>query len=159
MALVALTSPRIVVFGVFNSSTGAPVTGAGGTFSFELYADDQGTPISPPAISEIGNGLYKFTPTFSASGSRGLVYVLSTGGGSNTPRRYYEYIRPETFDEDKVKAILQAATGRWKIHTTGPNVNQLVMYDNDGTTILFKFNMLNVSGSPTTVNPYEAQPV
>lgn len=159
MPLVQVASPRIVVFFVRNPTTGAPVTGGAGACTFELYTDDQGTAIVPqPVISEIGNGLYKFTPLFSTNGLRGLVYVLNTGAGT-APGRVWEYLRPEVFDEDKMKVLLQAATGQWKIHTSGPNVNQLVMYDNDGVTILFKFNLLDVSGSPTTVNPYSAVPV
>lgn len=55
--------------------------------------------------------------------------------------------------------MLQHTEGRWKIHTSGPDANRLVIYDIDGVTALKKFNLLDASGTGTTVNPYERVPV
>ncbi len=55
-------------------------------------------------------------------------------------------------------AIRKIETNRWKIFTTGPNVNKMIIYDDDGTTPLFTLNLFDSSGTPTFVNPYERSP-
>lgn len=47
---------------------------------------------------------------------------------------------------------------RWKIHTTGPDANRMVIYDDDGTTILLKFDLKNSAGAASTTAPFEKVP-
>ncbi len=149
-------SPRIEVFAIFDSSTGAPATGESPTFT--VYKDDQGTNVSQPTIAEIGStGLYWFTPNFPASAARSVAYIIDCGSG-NSPRYYWKNLRQESYDEDKIKTIFQVNTGRWKIHTSGPYENQLVIYDADETTILYQFDLKDSSGSPTSTSPFEREP-
>lgn len=49
--------------------------------------------------------------------------------------------------------------GRWKIHITGTDVNRLVLYDTDNTTVLLKFDLKDSGGSATFTNPFERLPV
>lgn len=53
--------------------------------------------------------------------------------------------------EDYLK---QKESGRWKIEN-----DQLTYYDNDGTTVLKRFNLFGKDGRATNVNPYERVPV
>lgn len=80
------------IFSVYNSVTGAPITGAAGSMSFTTYKDDLGTNLSAPAITEVGGGLYKFVPTFTLG--RIICFILNTG---NNPTYLAGSIRPEDF--------------------------------------------------------------
>ena len=53
--------------------------------------------------------------------------------------------------EDYLK---QKESGRWKIENY-----QLTYYDNDGTTVLKRFNLFNKQGQATNENPYERVPI
>lgn len=81
------------VFGVYSPSTGAPVTGASAGMSFLTYEDDLGNPLVHPTITEVGGGLYKFTPTFTVG--RAICFVLST---AQNPVYLAGAIRPEDFN-------------------------------------------------------------
>jgi len=50
--------------------------------------------------------------------------------------------------------VKQKESGRWKIEN-----NQLTYYEDDGTTVLRRFNLFNSRGLPTNQNPYERVPV
>jgi len=50
--------------------------------------------------------------------------------------------------------VKQKESGRWKIEN-----NQLTYYDDDGVTVLKRFNLFNSRGLPTNQNPYERVPV
>lgn len=149
-----MASPEIEVLFFYSASTGAPLTGL--TPTFASYTDTSGTPVAQPAISEIGGGAYKFTPVVGAS--QGIVYVMDAGATA-TPRYATRFIRNSDFALDDVPTILQYSQGRWKIHTSGPDANRLVIYEEDGTTVLRKFDLLDSAGSPTSTQPYEREPV
>ena len=53
-----------------------------------------------------------------------------------------------------IKGLVKHAQNRWKIDN-----NQLTIYDNDGTTPLYVFDLKDSSGNPTETNPYERVPV
>lgn len=57
--------------------------------------------------------------------------------------------------EAKVATLKKYEEGRWKIHTSGADVNRLVLYDTDGVTALLKFDLKDAAGDPTFVNPFE----
>jgi len=149
-----MASPKIEVLFFYSASTGAPLTGL--TPTFTTYSDTSGTPVAQPAVSEIGGGAYKFTPTLTAN--QGIVYVLDAGATA-TPRYATRYMRYEDYFTDYTKDIYQYEQGRWKIFTTGPDANRMVFYEDDGTTVLKKFDLLDSAGSPTTSSPFERDPV
>ena len=49
--------------------------------------------------------------------------------------------------------IRQIGSGRWKIVS-----NQMILYDTDGVTALFTFDLKDASGNPTETNPKERVP-
>lgn len=152
-----MAAPRIEVFAVFNPSTGAPLTGAAGGMSFSTYTDDLGVAVTPqPSITEIGGGLYRFTPTFPPSASRALVYVVNTGG--NVPAYYFRLVRPEDWNADKIQDLMDVAFGKWQIFSTGPDANRIVLYRADGVTVLARFDLKNLSGNPSITNVFQRIP-
>lgn len=150
-----MASPQIELIVFYNASTGAPLTGL--TPSFLTYINaDSGAAIAQPAISELGGGAYKFTPVNSTGVA---IFYLMDGGATATPRYASRLIRPEDWNVDSISTILQYSQGRWKIHTSGPDANRLVIYEEDGTTVVRKFDLTDSGGSPTTTSPYERTPV
>lgn len=151
-----MASPKIEVFFLYSESTGDPLTGQVPTFF--TYKDDLGANIAQPTISEIGGGAYKFTPVF-ADPDRGIVYVIESGAGA-FPLFVSRFMRPEDWNTDDISVVTKITEGRWKIHTSGPDANRLVIYDDDGITPIKKFNLFAADGvTPTTTNPFERVPV
>jgi hypothetical protein len=148
-------SPKIVVFFLYDSTTGAPL--AGQTPTFSTYKDDTGTNLTQPVISEIGGGAYKFTPTFPSG--RGIAFAISSGSANALPAYQVGYLRPEDYFVDDIAILKQIETGKWQIHTSGPEANRLVIYDADGTTVLYRFDLADSSGAATTVAPFRRTPV
>lgn len=87
-------SPQIVVFHLYDSVSGAPKTGVAGQLSFTKYADDAGNALTPPTLTEIAGGAYKFTPVF--PGSNNIAYMLNAGSGV-TPAYLGGSILPSDF--------------------------------------------------------------
>jgi hypothetical protein len=140
-----MSSPRIIVFAIFDSSL-SPLPGQ--TPTFATYKDDTGTDLPNPIISEIGGGFYKFTPVF--DDNHGIAYMID-GGVSASPRFQYNYVRPEDFNQDNILKLLK---NRWKVVS-----NQLVIYDDDGTTVLFTYNLFDDNSLPTMTRIFERVPV
>lgn len=149
-----MASPKIEVLVFYSASTGAPLTGL--TPTFTSYTDTSGTPVAQPTISEVGGGAYKFTPTITSS--QGLIYVIDAGATA-APRYVSRYIRYSDWSLDEVLTLLQYETGRWKIFTTGPDANRMVFYEDDGVTVLKKFDLFDSSGSPAVTAVLERDPV
>lgn len=143
-----MASPQIVVFALFDATTQAPLTGQTPTFS--SYMDETGLALTHPAITELGGGLYKFTPTLVVN--HGIVYMID-GGASAAPRYQYNFIRPEDYYEDFIISVKKMFLNRWKV--VG---NQLLVYDDDKTTVLFTFNLFDDAGSPTMLRIFERVP-
>jgi hypothetical protein len=58
-----------------------------------------------------------------------------------------------------INTLKKYEQGRWKIFTSGPDANRLVIYDTDGTTPLIKFDLKNSAGGATSIEPFERVPV
>ena len=62
-------------------------------------------------------------------------------------------------DTGTVKTIIELLQkyeqGRWKVHSTGPDANRLVIYDTDTVTPLIKFDLKNAAGAATSTDPFE----
>lgn len=142
-----MASPRLLVFFLYNATTGAPQTGQLGSLSFTTYKKDDGTSISAPSITEIGGGAYAFNPFPIADISHGIVYVINCGSGVTT-QYVAGYLRPEDYIQE----------GKWSIITSGIDANKLIIYQPDGVTPLMKFDLYDSTGVPTTVNPYSRLP-
>lgn len=150
-----MSSPKIEVF-FFYDFDGVPLTGL--TPTFDTYKDNTGTNLTQPSITEIGGGAYKFTPDIS-NPAIGIAYIVN-GGSTANPQRIARFIRPEDYSlEDLISDLYQEGFGKWEIFTSGPNVNTLIMYKADGTTVLKQFNLFNSAGSPTFINPFKRVPV
>lgn len=57
--------------------------------------------------------------------------------------------------EDQINTIFQFTAGRWKIFSTGPDANRIVYYEEDGITVVAKFDLKDLTGSPTYQAAFE----
>ncbi len=73
-----------IAFPLNDAVTGAPLTGAVPTFV--QYRDLLGNARTPPVITELGAGLYGFSPTDADEAAR-VAFLLDGGAGAN-PRRF-----------------------------------------------------------------------
>lgn len=53
-----------------------------------------------------------------------------------------------------VSKIAKITANNWTIQTSGGDANRLVIYDDDGTTPLYKFDLKDSSGAPTVTTPF-----
>ena len=113
------------------------------------------TPVAPPAISEVGNGAYKFTPVFPTD--KGLVWVINGGAGSH-PRYQAGFNRPEDYSGDLLQDMSDQMFGEMRLVTTGPDANRLVLYRPD-SSVLLKFDLLDADNVPTFSAPFRRIPV
>jgi hypothetical protein len=97
-----MASPRLFTFFVLHGTTNLPATGL--SPSFTAYKNDLGTNLTQPTITEIGGGLYKFTPVFSDP-DRGIALVVSTG---HNPAYIPAYLRPEEFNLDNLDTAVSS---------------------------------------------------
>lgn len=152
-----MASPHLKTFAVYNPSTGAPLAGVLGSLSFVVYKDDLGVNVTPPSITEIGGGLYAFTPALSASPLRAVAWIITTGG--NLPAYVDGAARPEDWNEDLVQDVSDILLGKNQIVTVGGDANKLVLYRPDGVTVIKKFALTDASGSPSVTNIFTRTPL
>lgn len=160
-----MASPQIIEFPVFDATTGALVSGLAASLSFDVYEDETGTPLTQPGFTEIGSsGHYYFTPTFTAN--HAIAYSINTGA-NHAPTKWSGFLRPEDFNTDQIPAIgtnvasvltivqnmQQYQQGTWKIFTTGPDANRLVVYDTTGTIVLAKYDLKQSDGTTAWALP------
>jgi len=162
-----MSSPKMVTFPIRNPSTGAAVLGKTG-MSFTYYKTDAGSIVTPPSIVELGGGTYGFTPVF-ADPTHSLVYVLDTNG--ENPTDYSGVLRAEEWADpatqstlttaaaDAATAAAQATLARqMATNKAGEADNQYVVYADNGTDVLKRFNTFDDSGSPTTTRVFSRVP-
>jgi hypothetical protein len=158
-----MASPRVVIFPIFDATTKAPLAGQAPTFAY--YRDETGVALAQPAITELGGGFYKFTPTLQTNHI--VVYMLDCGAGADD-RYPYDMIRAEDFDLDLVSGVAASVwdqarsahqalgsfgdlmrvlwlvfTGRVKLDTAA---GRFYVYAEDGTTVFMQQTTKNAAG-------------
>lgn len=85
-----------------------------------------------------------------------FLYIVK----STTSRHFVGSIKIIEYDNDDTYVRMrQLQEGRWKIHTTGPDANRLVLYASDGTTAIQKWDLKDSSGAATAgVDVFERVP-
>lgn len=58
-----------------------------------------------------------------------------------------------------METLADIGLGKWEIKTSGPDANRLVIYRQDGVTVLKKFDLKDGAGDATFVNPFSRTPV
>ncbi len=127
------------------TNTGTPATGLSPTIRIRDLSDNS-LVVTDAAMTEVGDGWYKYDFTTYDNEKDYAIRCDGTATLSGSDR--YAFVgSAEVNMDDKVTTIRQVLTGKWEI--VG---NQLLMYDDDDTTVLYTFD-LSRSGSPTEFNP------
>ena len=95
------------------------------------------------------NGLYQYAFTSPSSMSRMIADVSAT-----SPTAYGTESISVSQWASNIDSIKKIESGRWKIQN-----NQMLFYDEDETTVLFTFDLLDGSGNPSATTVYERRPV
>lgn len=148
-----MASPKSNVFFLYDSTTGVPAAGV--TPVFYSYQDTDGNPVADPTITDLGGGAYIFTPTFPTD--KGIVFTVQATGF--VPEYQSGFLRPEDYNVDLLTDLHEEHFGKWQIFTSGPDANRLVIYREDGITVLKKFDLFDGIGLPSTSNVYKREPV
>lgn len=125
------------------------------------YADGTSATVTPTAWAEKdasnAPGAYMITLPGSAFPAipGPVLFSIFTSASDKT---YREFISAVSSADELAAHTLQLRRieeGHWKIDT---GLNQLVLYSNDGTTVLQRFNLFNKSGAATSSSIYERVP-
>lgn len=130
---------------------GNPVTGiAPGAFSEELYnpSDSEVSGSITVTFAELGGGAYKATFTPDTVGTWYLRIIHAT---------HFPWGKSESFNctlvnWDDLSFVKQMVSGRWKIDES---VNQMVFYEDDNSTEIARFNLLDENANPAFTNVFE----
>ncbi len=135
------------------SENNVPQTGL--TPTIKIYRlSDEAVVVNGASMSELGDGIYYYD--FSAYDVDEDYSVICDGGGGLTNR--YSYSNASFEDLTTPIAALNTLatqsnkmlTGRWKIVS-----NQMIFYDDDGTTPLLTFDLKDLSGVASMTNVFE----
>jgi len=103
------------------------------------------------SFTELERGIYYLDYNFP---NEGTYIGLFLENATPTTVGIFRVIKSLEIIEDVVVKLLQVETGRWKIIN-----NQLIMYNEDGETILYKFDLKGKLGQPTERDVFERVPV
>lgn len=107
--------------------------------------------MSPITDGKVNDGLYKYVFTENDGFDEEETYVTIFDGGSSLPdpERYnYGQIVPSMSSEmkDAVEMTRKFETNKTEIDV---NNGELLVYDDDGKTIIWRFKLLNSKGQPS----------
>jgi len=145
---------RLAFFPFFDVSTGAYVVGGTDTIALVVKKPDDTllTPAPVPVFDVDTNFWVVEVPV--GDYMQGDWLVRATSDWANTFPQY----RALTWGDyvSDLVTLRKIKTGRWKIDTAAKVIR---FYDDDGTTVLYEFNLKNAAGTPSTSNIFERDPV
>lgn len=120
----------------FTASFGISATGKTVTITvLDENGNVTGSGYTAGSVVELSDGTYGVKITFSSEFSGYLRFNNTT----DSTEVYVPFVVLSDFPDD-TERILKIEKNRWKIDS-----NQLIIYDNDGTTALYTFNLLKAS--------------
>jgi hypothetical protein len=131
----------------FFTNNGALALGLSPTIKIRKVSDSS-IVINEDSMIEIGDGFYKYE--FNNDETESYTIVCD-GGDPLTSAERYTFSSTEIVPIlNDVSKILKIEAGRWKIMN-----NKMYFYDEDGTTILYTFNLKDKYGNPTEQSVFE----
>lgn len=121
----------------FFSEKGVPKTGLSPTL--DIFEDDGAQVATATAMTEIAGGFYKFAFTTNDDAKN---YVM-VADGTSTLANMDRYLASSNIHGD-LRQSMKVIKNRLVIEN-----NQMKIYDDDGTTVIFTFDLKDASGDPT----------
>jgi len=158
------------VWARIKDATGAPVTGIlfgavaatvwkndGTTVDLILTALDW-TEVTGGAFA--GSGTYILTLPGSSLDQVGRVmYGIKVGTNDPYIGAMKVIANEEAETKVEVDTLLGIGLGKWTIAVTGADANRLILYAQDGVTVIKKFSLKDAAGDPTFINPFSREPI
>lgn len=135
-----------MIINAFFNSQGVPATGLSPTV--DVWKTDGTNVVIAQAMTEIAGGFYYYD--FTAYDDDEDYVIRADGTSTLTGYDRYVYSSNETAGVGK---ILKIEKNKWEIKS-----NQMVFYDDDGTTELYKFDLKTRSGTPTERDVFSRSP-
>lgn len=132
----------------YFSNNGSPATGLSPTVRIRDVSDGS-LVVTDAAMTEVGDGFYKY---LFSSYNITKAYVIRADGTAtlaNTDR--YVVMSNENVDLEKGMKISE---NRLKIEN-----NQLKIYDDDDTTVLYTYDLKDQDGNPSVASIFQRNPV
>ena len=138
-------SETAYVFSQVLNADGSPANTA--TVTITVFKSDGTKLVNAQSMVYItgSNGLYQYSFTAPADVARMIADVTSA-----SPVAYGVEAICVAEWADQVDKIKKIESGRWKILS-----NQLLVYDEDDTTVLYTFDLLDSSGNASSTEIYE----
>ena len=131
----------------FFTNRGTPTTGLSPTIRIRDLADNS-LVITDAAMSEVGDGFYKYNFT---SYDETKDYTFRADGTSTlTGSDRYVF---GTNENNEVTQVRKVSTNKWEIVS-----NQWIEYDDDGTTALRTYDLFDESGNPSKYAIFRRDP-
>lgn len=131
---------------VFFTESGNPKTGLSATI--DIWKLDGTQVITAQSMTEVAGGFYTYDFT---TYDEDIDYCIRADGSNVlTDTDRYAYSSNETAG---VGNILKIEKGKWVVES-----NQMKFYDDDGTTVLYTFDLQNQSGVPTERDVFRRVP-
>lgn len=134
----------------FFTNEGTPETGL--TPTLDAWTTDTTQVLTNVSMTEIGGGFYVYDFT---SYEDSEDYVFRADGGVSLPatERYVTMANEVGEVTDQAKKVRKVETNKMIIQN-----NVLTIYDDDGVTELYKFDLKDVQGNPDQVNVFRRIP-
>jgi len=131
----------------FFTDAGTPKTGLSPTV--DVWTLDGTQVVTAQAMTEVAGGFYYYD--FTTYDENEDYVIVADGTSTLSGAERYVYSSNETAG---VGRILKIEKNKWEI--TG---NQMLFYDDDGTTVIYTFNLQNKAGSGTERDVFKRSPV
>lgn len=138
-----------------GSPIAAGLLGLTPTFgSFRDVAAGTDLSASAPAITAVGEGVFKFTLDWTAvafTGIDSISMVVDAGVTIVITSERFISGRLNRVDDfaDDIDTILEVSIGTWEV-TVG---NQLILFEQDGVTEIARYDLTDISGAATNTAP------
>ncbi len=131
----------------FFTEIGTPKTGLSPTVDVWTVGGSQ--VVTAQAMTEVAGGFYQYDFTTYDEDEDYCIRADGTATLSGADRYVFS-----TNETGGVGKILKIQKNKWEITN-----NQMIFYDDDGTTALYTFNLLNKAGGKTDRDVYKRDPV
>ena len=131
----------------FFTNGGIPATGLSATI--DIWTIDGSSIVSGAAMTEIAGGFYTYD--FSTYDEQEDYTIRSDGSNTLSGNDRYKFSSNETAGVGK---LLKVQVNKWEIIG-----NQLIIYDDDGTTAIVTLDLQDAAGNPASRNVMKRIPV
>jgi hypothetical protein len=135
----------------FFSNEGVPSTGLSALIKV-IDLSNGSVVVNNAAMTESSNGFYTYNFT-SYDSTKNYSFIADGSSSLGNLDRYVYGTNEIAKVKDDTQAVLQIQKGKWEIKS-----NQMILFDSDGTTSLYTFDLFDANGVPTMDSVFKRVP-